>query len=120
MFNSKKRISEISVLLLVVLLLSSCVTTTKVNFTTNNEPAVLFIDGKNKGQTPLVVKMSNGIWNEPDIIIRKNGYQDLHTSIKKDVKPVNLIFGLFLWTPSLLWVYGPKEYQYFEMIEKNE
>lgn len=100
-------------------LVTSCVTSTKVTFNTNAEPATLIIDGENKGQTPVTVRMSNGIWNDYEVILKRDGYFDMRTSVKKNIKPVNLVFGAFLWTPSLLWVYGPKDYQYFEMTKKE-
>ena len=38
--------------------------------------------------------------------------------VRKELKGVNLIFGLILWWPSLLWVWGPSAYQYFDLIEE--
>ena len=45
------------------------------------------------------------------IPIKKDGYRDLYTELNKEVKGVNLVCGLLLWLPSLLWVYGPKKNQ---------
>lgn len=59
------------------------------------------------------ISLSNAIWEDPDIILRKEGYKDVRSVLRKEVKPVNLVCGLLFWWPSLLWYYGPKANQNF-------
>jgi hypothetical protein len=98
---------------------SGCVTSTNVRFSTNIDGAAITVDGENIGKTPTQTTMSNAIWENPDIVIKKDGYKDLHVDIKKEVKVVNLVCGLLLFWPSLLWVYGPKANQNFELMQNN-
>jgi len=100
-------------------MLTSCVTSTAVRMNSDVEGANVTIDGVPIGVTPLQTKMSNAIWEDPDVILKKEGYKDLVTSVKKEVKPVNLVCGIIIWWPSLLWVYGPKKDQNFVMSKAN-
>ena len=86
-----------------------------MRFETNEPGAQVMIDGENIGITPTQVKMSNAIWEDPDVLIKKEGFKDLRLGLDKEVKGVNLVCGLILWWPSLLWVYGPEKNQYFEL-----
>ena len=90
---------------------TSCVTSTRVRISSDIEGAEVYIDGEKVGTTPTQVKLSNAVWSSPDVILKKDGYKDLYTELKKEVKAVNLVFGILLWTPSLLWCYGPKQNQ---------
>lgn len=92
--------------LLLLAMFSSCVSSTRVNFNTD-------VDGEEIGTTPAQIKLSNAIWENPDVVIKKDGYKDLYTDLNKEVKGVNLVCGLLLWTPSLLFVYGPKKSQHY-------
>lgn len=107
----KKIASRICLLCCFIVMLVSCVTSTLVTFNTSVPGADVYVDGEHIGKTPTEKKMSNGVWEDAKIIIKKEGYQDLHTNVQKDIKPVNLIIGLLLWWPSLLWVHGPKSQQ---------
>ncbi len=109
----KKFVSILLVLIVLLSILSSCVTKTKVTFDTDVPGADVYLDGEYIGKTPVTKKLSNAVWKDPHVTIKKDGYQDIHTNIKKEVKMINLIFGWLLWLPSLLWVHGPKQYQYY-------
>jgi hypothetical protein len=88
------KIRIVSVGLIVVLMiasLSSCVTSTNVRFETNEPGAQVMIDGENIGTTPTQVKMSNAIWEDPDVLIKKEGFKDLRLGLDKEVKGVNLV-----------------------------
>lgn len=96
---------------------TSCVTSTNVSFTTDIEGTEVIIDGKSYGTEPGKVKISNAMWEEPKIVLRKDGYKTKYGYLKKEVKVVNAIFGVLglgLW-PSYLWIYGPKSEQYYIM-----
>lgn len=109
----KRAISAALMLVMLASILSSCVTKTHVTFNTDTAGADVYVNGEYIGKTPVSKKMSNAVWEDPDILIKKDGYQDMHFSVQKEVKTVNLICGLLLWWPSLLWVHGPKGQQHY-------
>jgi len=113
-----KKSITIIIALLLILSLSGCVTATLVSFESNIEGAEIILDGKPIGKTPLTISMSNGIWEEPRVRVEKSGYNNTSGAIEKEIKPGNLMVGIFLWWPSLLWCYGPKTYQYYYLNEK--
>ena len=115
--KNKKRIcfSVIAGLMLIVFC-TGCVTSTRVHINSDVEGSEVYIDGEKVGTTPTEIALSNAIWEDPDVVLKKDGYKDLHTNVKKEVKTVNLISGLLIWSPSLLWVYGPKANQNYMMI----
>lgn len=102
--------------ILLVIFCASCVTQTRVNFSTDVDGAEVYVDGEKIGTTPVQKKLSNAIWNNPDILIKKEGYKDLYTDLNKELKGVNLVSGLLLWCPSLFWVYGPKKNQSYMLL----
>lgn len=96
--------------------LSGCVTTTKVRFDSNVVGADVLLDGVLVGKTPFQKKMSNKFWLDPVVLIRKDGYEDLHTNLNKEVKVFNVVTGYFLCLlVPIIWSNGPKDYQYFIM-----
>jgi hypothetical protein len=105
-------------IVLVLTILSGCVSTTMVRIETNVEDAEVTVDGVPLGETPVVMQMSNGIWNDPVIAISADGYRDYYGVVSKELKAVNLVCGLLLWWPSLLYVWGPKPYQLFVLVEE--
>ncbi len=115
----KKSFRTISIIMLVVFL-SGCVSYTNVTIESNAVGAELFIDGRPEGTVPASVRLSNGIWEDPDIRLEKDGYITRHSSLKKTIQPVNLVLGILVWWPSLLWCYGPADYQYFNMVPESE
>ena len=42
-------------------------------------------------------KLSNAVWEDQSIIIRKDGYRDIYSNMNKEVKPVNLVCGVLIW-----------------------
>ncbi len=117
--KTKKIVSGIIITLMIISLFSSCVTSTRVNINTDVDGATVYIDGQEVGTTPTQVSLSNAIWENPDVVIKKEGYKDLHTDLKKEVKGVNLVCGILIWYPSLLWCYGPKSNQNYILILEN-
>ncbi len=105
--------------LLLLVFLTSCVSSTRVSFNTDVEGAEVYVDGELIGTTPTQKKLSNAIWEDPDVLIKKDGYKDLRTSVYQEMKPVNLVCGLLLWWPSLLYVYGPKKAQHYILTPEN-
>lgn len=105
-------------LLLLVILLASCATSTMVTFNSNVEGANVYVDDELVGQTPLELRMSNFVTDEPTVSVEKEGYKKSRKPISKEVKVGNFISGLFFWFP-YLWVYGPKEIQSFRLQEEK-
>ena len=108
-----KKITKLSAILLFLVLVTSCVSSTRVVINSNVEGATVYIDGVEVGTTPVEVQLSNAIWEDPDIVLKKEGYHDLQTHLYKETKSTNLICGLLLFWPSLLYVQGPKPIQNF-------
>ncbi len=117
----KKLLAAISLALFICGMLSSCVMSTRVSFNSEPAGAKVFLDGEYIGETPVTAKLSNGVWNNEEVVIKKDGYRTVRTSLYRDVKGVNMVCGLLLWWPSLLWCYGPKPNQtYFLDVDKSE
>ena len=114
------RPGEIFSVVFLALFFSSCVTSTNVSFNTDIEGAEVMLDGMKIGITPTQSKLSNAIWEDPDVFIRKEGYRDLYLSVKKEIKVVNVLTGVvlspFTYFIPLLWCYGPKKNQNYVMI----
>ena len=108
-----------ALVLAAAIFLSGCVTRTNVSFTTSEPGAEVYLDYELIGTTPLEHRISNGVWENPDVLIRKEGYEDINTRLDKELKAVNLVFGILLWFPSLLWVYGPENTQSYTLVEAD-
>ena len=110
----------VAVLLLAVMVMGvcGCVSSTNVTFNTETAGAEVYVDGELIGTTPATAKLSNAVWNDPDILIKQAGYQDLRTGVAKEFKPANAVIGLFLNAWAWLWCYGPKDQQNFVLTEK--
>ena len=98
---------------------SSCVLTTMVTIETIPDDVEVYVDSQLIGDSPVTVRMSNAVWEDPEILLKKEGYRDLRTSPQKEVKALNLISGLIFVAIPLLWVYGPEPYQSFMLSEEK-
>ena len=96
--------------------LSGCVSNTSAIFKTNVDNVKVAVDGEGVGHTPTQATLGNALWDDPTVVLTKSGYKTNHVVIKKELKVINLVFGIILWWPSLLYVWGPAPVQYFEMI----
>lgn len=115
----KSILGKFVAVLLLLVSLAGCVSSTKVTFATDVDGAEVYVDGELVGTTPVQTKLSNAIWEDPDVLIRKDGYKDLHSSVNKELKTVNLVCGILLWWPSLLYVSGPKKTQNYILTPEN-
>jgi PEGA domain len=95
-----------------IMIMSSCATLVRIE--TNVPDAKVKLDGQSIGTTPVEKSLSDGIWENYNIVIEKDGYRTLRTRLNKEFKVGTFIGGLFLW-PLLLWVYGPEPIQFFEL-----
>lgn len=91
---------------------------TLVRIETDIPGAEVRINNKEIGKTPLETKLSNDAFKTYRVEIAKEGYDTLHTDLDKEVKAGNLIAGLIIIWPLLLWCYGPAPYQHFDL-DKN-
>jgi hypothetical protein len=105
-----KRVIAASVVL--ILIMSSCATLVRIE--TDVPDAKVKLDGQTIGTTPVEKSLSDGIWENYDIVIEKDGYRTLRTRLNKEFKVGTFIGGLIIW-PLLLWVYGPEPIQFFEL-----
>ncbi|MCQ2591815.1 MAG: PEGA domain-containing protein [Treponema sp.] len=108
--KTKKVIATvISVLLLLCLV--GCVSSTNVTFYTDVDGAEVFVDGVSIGTTPTSTVLSNAVWIDPVITIKKDGYKDMVTTLNKEIKMTNLVVGLVVFWPDLLYAWGPTQTQ---------
>ncbi|WP_028975407.1 PEGA domain-containing protein [Spirochaeta cellobiosiphila] len=108
---------KMGIAFLLILSLSGCVTSTMVNIDTNVEGAEVYYQGQLLGKSPVQAKITNAAWKDPSVIVKKEGYRDMQYTLEKEVQPFNTAVGCLLWWPSLLWMYGPAEYQYINLYE---
>ena len=80
--------------ILLVVVCASCVTQTRVNFSTDVDGAEVFVDGEKIGTTPVQKKLSNVVWENPDILIKKEGY-------KPQLPQKYVLLGAKIRTPDL-------------------
>jgi hypothetical protein len=110
--------------ILAVFLLSTtfgCATSGKVTFDSNVKGAKVSLNGKEVGKTPFTTRMSYAVWENPDIVVKADGYKTVVTKAEKEGKIGAIILGYFLgMLPALLWSYGPSSYQYFNLYPENE
>lgn len=99
--------------LAVAVVLAGC--STMVAIRTEPDGASVKINGQPAGKSPLDTELSNFDFNNYVVEIRKDGYKPLTASLQKEFKVGQFIIGLLLWWPELLWVYGPRALQTFEL-----
>jgi hypothetical protein len=100
-------------LLALLVLLSSC--STMVAIRTEPDGASIKINGQPAGKSPVDTELSNFNFDEYVVEIKKDGYKPVTATLQKEFKVGQFILGLLLWWPELLWVYGPKPLQTFEL-----
>lgn len=114
----KRKVFAVLVALFVIAGLTSCISTTTVTFISNAEDAEVYVDGSYVGKTPVTTQLSNAVWEDPSIIVKKDGYKTEHTYLRKRVVGGNIAIGLFLNQFAFLWCYGPAKVQYVDLIEE--
>ena len=107
-----KRVTMLVMPLLAVLVLSACTTQTSVTFTTNVESAEVRLDHALVGETPVERRLSNGIWYDPQVVIRAEGYREIRSKLQRELKVLNAVSGIIFW-PIWLMAYGPQPTQHF-------
>jgi hypothetical protein len=116
-------------ILLIAVMLAGCQTTTMVNIATNVPDALVVVDGKVVGTTPVEqVEIKNSSGRDYPVIIQKEGYETFRGKLATENKPaavaaVGVGYALsWLVLPMLLfinalWIKGPQPDQYFILKE---
>ncbi len=113
--KNKKSKLFIVLLLLIVITLSSCISTTTIEIDSTPQGADIYLDGEKVGKTPLIMEMSNAIGkNNPKVILKKKGYNNLEGRLEHELQKSNLIYGIFWWS-SLFYTSAPISYQNFKL-----
>jgi len=110
-----KKLRGIVVALLVVSVLGC---TTLVHIRTDPKDAKVYIDDEPVGKSPVEKELSNFVGNDYQIRIEKPGYKPLETEMRRELKVGNLVVGILLWWPLLLWCYGPDQSYVYELTEE--
>ena len=104
--------SVIGLIVLVSFITTSCATMVRID--SNVKDASVSINHEKIGQTPATTKLSDFVFNSYTVSVEKEGYLPYVGPIKKEVKIVPVLFCWVYLVP-LLWSYGPKPSQYFEL-----
>jgi hypothetical protein len=122
---------EKAVSLLMIIMLAGCKTITLVNIDTNVPDALVVIEGKVIGNTPLrEVPIKNSSGKRYPVIIQKEGYETFQGALTTETKPaaatavgIGYIFGILILPLLLcingLWMEGPQPDQYFILEKEN-
>lgn len=103
--------------LVVLLAVSILGCSTLVHIKTDPEGAKVYVNEQPVGNSPVAKEYSNFVGNQYHVRILKEGYKPIETELQREVKVGNLIAGLIIVWPLLLWCYGPDEYYSFELQE---
>ena len=79
-------------MILAAMVFSGCVT--RVFFDSSEEGAEVYLDGEKLGETPFAAEISAYAWYDPFVIIKKEGYKDLKTELKKTPRAGNIAAGV--------------------------
>lgn len=108
------------IVFLAAVMCSGCVT--RVFFDSSEEGAEVYLDGEKVGETPFAAEISAYAWYDPFVVVKKEGYQDLKTELKKTPRAGNIAAGVIFnfWAlpislPCFFTCYGPDKRQYFEL-----
>ncbi|MFP3960383.1 MAG: PEGA domain-containing protein [Spirochaetaceae bacterium] len=84
---------------------------TNVTFYTKPEGAEVYVDDEPIGESPARKRMTNAVWKNPKVRAEQEGYYPRTTNVDKEIKAANLLVGILVWWPTLLWAYGPEKSQ---------
>jgi hypothetical protein len=105
---------KITALFLAAALLGSCSMTTKITIETSEPGALVNLDGKIIGTTPIInYKVKNRFGKEYPVLIRKDGCEDYYGRLKTEQKLASLVGSIFL--VPILFLDGPQKLQYFKL-----
>lgn len=102
---------------IVMLSIAGC--STMVTIQSDPPGADIILNNQKIGKTPFAVSLSDFAFNNYDVLLKKDGFQDFHGRIAKEPKAGAIIGGIFFWVP-ILWCYGPQPYQTFYLAESEK
>ncbi|MBT3302783.1 MAG: PEGA domain-containing protein [Bacteroidetes bacterium] len=107
-------INPFAILVAALIVLSSCSSTTLIE--TDPAGAIVYIDGVNKGQSPVRMTNSKIISSCTDIRIEKEGYERLYDEICREEEPAAgpIVCGYFFLVP-LLWAFDYNPSHFYEL-----
>lgn len=103
--------------ILILAMLAGCATLTQIN--TEPLDAQVWINQEPVGKSPVVWKLSDFILNRYQVMIKKDGYETFTTVLRKEFKVGAFVGGVFTSGIMWLWVAGPKDYYFFELVPKT-
>jgi hypothetical protein len=86
---------------------------------TEPDGAKIKLNSQPLGVSPVETDMSNFDFQDYVVEISKSGYKTLTATLQKEFKVGAFVVGLLVWWPELLWAYGPKSVQTFELEPAN-
>lgn len=115
----KSLLKLFSIVLSSAILFTSCSSTTMIS-AVNTDNAKVYINNEYKGVTPYKQKDARIVGSTIDVTLKKEGFEDLNSSITKDekVKVGAIIGGLFFLFP-FLWTMGYDKTHQYEMEPAN-
>lgn len=103
----------LALFLIASVFMMGCSTLTHIAVTPND--AKIAINDQPAGTGTVTQSLSNFDFSEYNVTITRDGYKPLTTNLKKEFKVGAFVFGLLLWWPELLFVYGPSPNQNFSL-----
>lgn len=100
------------VLIAFSIVLSAC--STPVRIMSDPSEAEVEINGQPQGKTPLILELSDLVFTNYQIQLKKPGYKEKNAQLQKEFKTGTFVGGLFVW-PFLLWCYGPAPAQTYKL-----
>jgi len=120
-FNMKKQTltsKAVLILMAAAIFLSSCASSTLIQSVPSG--AKVYIDGSVSGTTPHTHTDRKLIFSNTSVVLEKEGYKKLSTTITRSEKPNvgAIIGGFFIW-PIWLWALDYKASRTFELEKEN-
>ena len=97
----KQLLSKLITISVVAFSISGCASMFGDNtrsITVKSQPsgANVYVDGVRYGTTPTVISLPNFLWNNPSLVVKKDGYEDTGVMINTKFQNVGLL-NVFFW-----------------------
>jgi hypothetical protein len=117
----KNTIKIMTLCITVFLMIAILGCTTMVSIDSTPQGADVIINQQYVGKTPVTKKLSDFAAKTYNVILRKNGYEEVRAILEKEIKaaPIIASIPLFIIPFPLLWVYGPEKDHYYKLYPKD-